>query len=169
MRTKNTRTYSAKPREVPRRWLLIDAQGQVLGRLAADVAGLLRGKHKPIFTPHVDTGDHIVIINAAGLVLTGAKAKRTMRYRHSGWPGGFKSEPYGALLERNPARAFRAAVRGMLPHTPLGRQMLRKLKVCSGPEHPHQAQQPIPYRPSHSTNPAALQSSDRDASPRSTS
>jgi len=145
MRSKATRTYSAKPREVSRRWLLIDAQGKVLGRLAADVAAILRGKHKPSYTPHVDTGDHVVVVNAAGLVLTGGKAQKTMRYRHTGYPGGLKAEPYGVLLKRDPARAFRAAVRGMLPHTTLGRQMLRKLKVYAGGEHPHGAQGPAPY------------------------
>jgi large subunit ribosomal protein L13 len=149
MRTKNTRTYSAKPGEVERRWLLIDGQGLVLGRLAADIAAVLRGKHKPSFTPHVDTGDHVVVINAAGLVLTGDKGSKTMRHRHSGWPGGLKSESYGSLLRRNPARALREAVRGMLPHTPLGRGMLRKLKVYADGEHPHQAQMPAPYEPPH--------------------
>jgi large subunit ribosomal protein L13 len=149
MRTKAKKTYAAKPGEVEKRWLLIDAQGQVVGRLAADVAALLRGKHKPGFTPHVDTGDFVVVINASGLVLTGDKAEKTMRYRHSGYPGGLKAEPYGALFRRSPERAFRAAVRGMLPHTSLGRQMLSKLKVYGGGEHPHQAQQPVPYRPPH--------------------
>ena len=147
MSTQQTKTYSAKPSEVERRWLLIDAQGQVVGRLAADVAALLRGKHKPTFTPHVDTGDHVIIINAADLVLTGGKADKTMRHRHSGYPGGIKSEPYGALFQKDPARAFRLAVRGMLPHNPLGRNMLRKLKVYPDGEHPHEAQQPIPYQP----------------------
>jgi len=146
MRMKGTRTYSAKPQEAPSRWLLIDAQGQVLGRLAADVAAMLRGKHKPVFTPHVDTGDHVVVVNAAGLVLTGGKAQKTIRYRHTGYPGGLKEEPYGALLKRDPARAFRAAVRGMLPHNTLGRQMLRKLKVYAGSEHPHGAQGPEPFQ-----------------------
>lgn len=143
------RTFSAKPSEVERRWLLVDAQGQVVGRLAADVAALLRGKHRAAYTRHVDTGDHVVVINAAGLVLTGNKAERTMRYRHSNYPGGLKAEPYGALFARDPARALREAVKGMLPHTALGRQMLRKLKVYAGPEHPHQAQQPQPYALPH--------------------
>ncbi len=147
MSTQLTKTYSAKPSEVERRWLLIDAHGLVVGRLAADVAALLRGKHKPTFTPHVDTGDHVVIINAAGLVLTGSKADKTMRYRHSGYPGGLKTEPYGALFQKDPARAFRHAVKGMLPHNSLGRNMLRKLKVYPDGEHPHEAQQPIPYQP----------------------
>lgn len=151
MRTRQTKTYSAKPAEVQRRWLLIDAKGQTVGRLAADVAAILRGKHKPTFTPHVDTGDHVIIINAADLVLTGNKSDKTTRYRHSGYPGGLKSEPYGAMFKRNPARAFRAAVRGMLPHTSLGRTMLRKLKVYAEADHPHQAQQPVPYQPPHAT------------------
>ena len=149
MRTKATKTYSAKPDEVESKWLLIDAQGQVVGRLAADVAALLRGKHKASFTPHVDTGDHVVVVNADGLVLTGKKAERTMRYRHSGYPGGLKTEPYGELFKRDSARAFRVAVRGMLPHNVLGRQMLRKLKVYAGGEHPHEAQQPVAFRPPH--------------------
>ncbi len=149
MRTKQTKTYSAKPGELEMRWLLIDAKGQPVGRLAADVAAILRGKHKPQFTPHTDTGDHVVILNAADLVLTGNKAERTMRHRHSGYPGGLKSEPYGVLLKRDPARAFRAAVRGMLPHTSLGRKMLRKLKVYPGADHPHEAQRPLSYQPPH--------------------
>jgi large subunit ribosomal protein L13 len=149
MRTRAKKTYAAKPAEVTRHWLRIDAQGLTVGRLAADVAAVLRGKHKPIFTPHVDTGDHVVVVNAAGLVLTGSKAKKTTRYRHSGYPGGLKSEPYGDLFKKDPGRAFREAVRGMLPHGVLGRQMLRKLKVYAGPEHPHQAQGATPYRPAH--------------------
>jgi large subunit ribosomal protein L13 len=149
MRTESTKTYSAKPAEVKRRWLLIDAQGMVLGRLAADVAAVLRGKHKATYTPHVDTGDHVIIINAAGLVLTGQKAAKTMRYRHSGYPGGLKSEPYGVLLQRKPERAVKECVRGMLPHGTLGRAMLRKLQVYPGSEHPHQAQGPVPYEPPH--------------------
>ena len=151
MRSQQAKTYSAKPAEVQRRWLVVDAKGQPVGRLAADVAALLRGKHKPIFTPHVDTGDHVVVINAAGLVLTGNKAEDEMRHRHSGYPGGLKSEPYGALFQSNPERAFRVVVRGMLPHNVLGRQMLRKLKVYAGPDHPHQAQQPVAYHTPHAT------------------
>jgi len=149
MRTKAKRTYSAKLAEVTREWLLIDAQGLTVGRLAADVAAVLRGKHKPIFTPHVDTGDFVVIVNAAGLVLTGGKALKTMRYHHSGYPGGLKTEPFGELFQKDPERAFREAVRGMLPHGVLGRQMLRKLKVYAGAEHPHEAQGVRPYRPAH--------------------
>jgi len=149
MRTASTSTYSAKPKEVQRRWLLVDGDGMVLGRLAADIAAVLRGKHKATFTRHIDTGDHVVVINAAGLVLTGQKAAKTMRYRHSGYPGGFREEPYGALLARDPARALRAAIRGMLPHGALGRDMLRKLKVYASADHPHQAQGPVPYAPPH--------------------
>ncbi len=149
MRTASTKTYSAKPGEVESRWLLIDGKGLVFGRLAADIAAILRGKHKPTYTPHVDTGDHVVVVNAAGLVLTGQKAAKTMRYRHSGYPGGLKTEPYGVLLERHPDQALMEAVRGMLPHGVLGRAMLRKLKVYAGQEHPHEAQGPIPYEPPH--------------------
>ena len=149
MRTRAKRTFSAKPAEVKRDWLLIDAQGLTVGRLAADVAAVLRGKHKPTFTPHVDTGDHVVIINAAGMVLTGGKDLKTNRYRHSGYPGGLKTEPMGDLFKKDPERAFREAVRGMLPHGVLGRQMLRKLKVYADGEHPHQAQGVTPYRPPH--------------------
>jgi large subunit ribosomal protein L13 len=149
MRTESTKTYSAKPAEVERQWLLIDAQGMVLGRLAADIAAVLRGKHKATYTPHVDTGDHVIVVNAAGLVLTGQKAAKTMRYRHSGYPGGLKAEPYGALLQRKPEQAVKECVRGMLPHGALGRAMLRKLQVYAGSEHPHQAQGPVPYDPPH--------------------
>ena len=149
MRTKARGTYSAKPAEVTRQWLLVDAQGQTVGRIAADIASILRGKHKPTFTPHVDAGDHVVVVNAAGLVLTGNKAQTTMRYRHSGYPGGLKTEAYGELFRKDPERAFRLAVRGMLPHGVLGRQMLRKLKVYAGAEHPHQAQGVVAYQLPH--------------------
>jgi large subunit ribosomal protein L13 len=147
MRTNNTKTFSAKPHEVERRWLLVDAQNMVLGRLAADIAAVLRGKHKPEFTRHIDTGDHVIVVNAAGLVLTGNKARTTMRYRHSGYPGGLKTESYGELLQRRPDRALKQAVRGMLPKGPLGRAMLRKLKIYATGEHPHQAQGPVPWDP----------------------
>ncbi len=132
-----------------KRWLLMDAKGQVVGRLAADVAAVLRGKHRPTFTRHEDTGDFVIVINASELVLTGNKAQRTMRYRHSGYPGGLKTEPYGALFQKDPERAFRAAVKGMLPHTALGRDMIKKLKVYAGAEHPHEAQMPVAFRPPH--------------------
>jgi len=139
------KTYSAKAQTAgtDRKWLLVDGQDQVLGRLAADVAAILRGKHKPIFTPHVDCGDYVVIINASQIRLTGGKELKKMRYRHSGYPGGFREEPYGKLMGKDPARAVRAAVRGMLPHNDLGRMLLRKLKVHAGAEHTHQGQEPI--------------------------
>ncbi len=149
MRAKAKKTFSAKPAEVKRDWLLIDAQGLTFGRVAADVAMLLRGKHKPTFTPHVDTGDHVVVVNVSGMVLTGTKAVRTMKYHHSGWPGGLKTVALGEWFQKDPERAFREAVRGMLPHGVLGRQMLRKLKVYVGGEHPHQAQGVVPYALPH--------------------
>jgi len=149
MRTNSTKTYSARPAEVTRQWLVIDAKDLVLGRLAADIAMVLRGKHKPVYTPHVDTGDHVIVVNAGELVLTGGKPAKTMRYRHSGWPGGLKSESYGALMERDPCKALKQAVKGMLPHGPLGRAMLRKLRVYRDGEHPHAAQGPVPFEPPH--------------------
>jgi large subunit ribosomal protein L13 len=149
MRTKAKKTLSAKPAEVTRQWLLIDGQGLTFGRVAADVAVLLRGKHKPIFTPHVDTGDFVVVVNAAGLVLTGGKAAHTTRYHHTGWPGGLRSEAMGEWFRRDPAAALHESVKGMLPHGVLGRQMLRKLKTYNGPEHPHQAQGVVSYSLPH--------------------
>jgi len=148
---KSERTYSANPQtaRAARKWLLVDAEGKVLGRLAADVAAILRGKHKPTFTPHVDCGDSVVIINAAKVRLTAGKSERKTRYRHSGWPGGLKEEPYGRLLEKDPARGLRIAIRGMLPHNTLGRNMLRKLKIHAGAEHPHRAQGPVPITLPH--------------------
>lgn len=140
------KTYSAKPGEVARDWWLVDAAGQPLGRLASQVAALLRGKHKPVYTPHVDTGDHVVVINADKIVLTGEKARKKVRYRHSGYPGGLKSENYSTILANKPDRAIRWAVRGMLPHNVLGRMMLGKLKVYRGEEHPHSAQAPQPLK-----------------------
>jgi large subunit ribosomal protein L13 len=117
----------------------------VLGRLATEVASLLRGKHKPIFAPHVDTGDHVVVVNAAKVVLTAGKAEQKVAYRHSGYPGGLRARSYTDLLQHDPAEVVRRAVRGMLPRTRLGRAQLGKLKVYAGPEHPHQAQQPQPF------------------------
>ena len=139
------RTYSPKPGDVTRQWHVIDATDVVLGRLASQAATLLRGKHKPIFAPHVDTGDFVVIVNASKVALTGNKRDGKMAYRHSGYPGGLRATPYAELLEKHPAKAVEKAVKGMLPHTSLGRQMLRKLKVYAGPEHPHQAQSPAPF------------------------
>ena len=139
------RTFSPKPADVQRQWHVIDATDVVLGRLAAQAATLLRGKHKPIFAPHIDTGDFVVIVNAGKVALTGSKRDQKMAYRHSGYPGGLKKVPYSELLEKRPERAIELAVKGMLPHTTLGRQMLSKLKVYAGPDHPHQAQKPVPF------------------------
>ncbi len=136
------RTYSPKPGDVTRQWHVIDAEDVVLGRLAVAAATLLRGKHKPIFAPHVDTGDFVIIVNAEKVALTGNKREQKLAYRHSGYPGGLKAVGYTRLLEDNPAKAVEKAIRGMLPKTTLGRQMLRKLKVYAGPEHPHSAQKP---------------------------
>jgi len=137
------KTYSAKPAEVRRDWYLVDARGQTLGRLASELARRLRGKHKPVYTPHVDTGDYIIVVNAEKVRVTGRKLRDKMYYRHTGYIGNMKSESLGKLLERAPEQAIELAVKGMLPRTPLGRSMLKKLKVVRGPEHPHQAQQPI--------------------------
>lgn len=137
-------TYSPKASEITRAWHVIDADGMVLGRLCTEAARLLRGKHKPIFAPHMDTGDHVVIVNADKVVLTSGKADREMVYRYSGYPGGMKSESYQQLLDRKPAEALRMSIAGMLPKGPLGRQMITKLKVYAGPDHPHSAQQPTP-------------------------
>ncbi len=140
-----TRTYTPKPGEVQREWLVIDATDVVLGRLASHAAVLLRGKHKPTFANHVDTGDFVIIINAEKVALTGQKLEQKKAYRHSGYPGGLKSVTYSELLEKNPVRAVEKAVRGMLPKNSLGAQQLTKLKVYRGAEHPHAAQQPKTY------------------------
>ena len=139
------RTYQPKAADVQRQWHVIDASDVVLGRLASQAARLLRGKHKPVYAPHVDTGDFVIIINAAKVALTGAKRENKIAYRHSGYPGGLKAVPYTELLEKRPDRAVEKAIKGMLPHNTLGRQMASKLKVYAGPEHPHQAQKPVPY------------------------
>jgi large subunit ribosomal protein L13 len=138
------RTYSPRPSEIERAWHLVDAEGLVLGRLATEVARLLRGKHRPIFAPHVDTGDHVVVVNADKVVLTSDKAAKKFAYRHSGYPGGLRRTSYAELLGRSPEELVRRAVRGMLPRTTLGRQQLAKLKVYAGPDHPHAAQRPHP-------------------------
>jgi large subunit ribosomal protein L13 len=135
-------TYTPKASEIERSWYVVDAEGMVLGRMATEVARVLRGKHKPTFAPHIDTGDHVIIVNAAKVVLTAGKADRKQVYNHSGYPGGIKSTTYGELLARKPADAVRRTVRGMLPKNRLGRQMISKLKVYAGPEHPHGAQKP---------------------------
>ncbi len=138
------RTYSPKSAEVTRAWHVVDADGLVLGRLATEVASLLRGKHKPTFAPHVDTGDHVVVVNADKVVLTSGKADSKMSYRHSGYPGGLSATPYRVLLEERPDELVRNAIVGMLPKNRLGRQMATKLKVYAGPDHPHAAQAPEP-------------------------
>lgn len=136
-------TRAIRPAEVQRHWWLVDAEDRVLGRLAARIASVLRGKHKPGFTPHVDAGDFVVVVNAEKVRLTGRKLEQKTYYRHSGWPGGLKQISAGRILSGpHPDRVLRNAVRGMLPKNSLGRKMLGKLKVYAGPEHPHQAQQP---------------------------
>ncbi|HEY8451974.1 MAG: 50S ribosomal protein L13 [Micromonosporaceae bacterium] len=139
------RTYSPKPGDITRRWYVIDAADVVLGRLATQAATLLRGKHKPIFAPHADTGDYVIVVNAAKVALTGNKRRDKVAYRHSGYPGGLKRIRYEELLSKRPERAVQLAVKGMLPHNKLGRKLLRKLKVYAGPDHPHAAQQPVPF------------------------
>ncbi len=136
------KTFSAKPHEVKRDWFVIDANNKVLGRLATEVARRLRGKHKAEYTPHVDTGDYIVITNAEKVIVTGRKFKEKIYYNHSGFPGGIKSISFDKLQKKDPARIIERAVKGMLPKNPLGREMYRKLKVYAGSEHPHTAQQP---------------------------
>jgi large subunit ribosomal protein L13 len=145
------KTFSARPAEVERRWLLIDAEGRTLGRLATHVATLLRGKHKPIYTPHVDTGDHVVVINAKRVRLTGTKVETKKFFRHTLYPGGARWTSLRDLMDHHPERVVAQAVRGMMPKTKLGRAMIKKLKVYAGPEHPHEAQQPaaseVPWAP----------------------
>ena len=139
------RTFQPKASEVERTWYIIDASDVRLGRLATQTARLLRGKHKAIFAPHVDTGDFVIVINAEKVSLSGAKLSDKFDYRHSGQPGGLSATAYGDLLAKNPRRAIEKAVKGMLPHNKLGRQMLAKLKVYAGAEHPHAAQKPVPF------------------------
>lgn len=138
------KTYTPKANDIEREWFVVDAEGLILGRLATEVARVLRGKHKPTFSPHIDTGDHVIIINADKVVLSSGKATSKRLYRHSGYPGGIKSESYQELLDRRPAEAVRRTVRGMIPKNRLGRQQLSKLQVYAGPTHPHQAQRPTP-------------------------
>ncbi len=137
-------TYTPKASEVQRRWFVVDADGLVLGRLATEVARILRGKHKPIFTPHLDTGDHVIVVNADKVVLTSDKAGKKMVFRHSGYPGGIRERTYADLLARQPTEAVRRTIRGMLPKNRLGRAQISKLKIYAGPVHPHQAQSPEP-------------------------
>ncbi|NOZ28005.1 MAG: 50S ribosomal protein L13 [Chloroflexi bacterium] len=138
------KTYSAKPNEIEREWYVVDATGKTLGRLASEIAKILRGKHKPIYTPHVDCGDFVIVVNADKIRVTGRKLDQKIYYRHSGYPGGLKSIPLRDQLARHPERVIQLAVRGMLPKNRLGRRMIKKLKVYASPEHPHQAQQPKP-------------------------
>jgi large subunit ribosomal protein L13 len=136
------KTYSPKPEHIEHRWYVLDASGQVLGRLASEAALLLRGKHKPIFAPHMDTGDHVIVVNAKGVQLTGGKEGKKFAYRHSGYPGGLTATSYERLLQQKPHFAVEKAIKGMLPKNRLGRAMAKKLKVYRGAEHPHSAQQP---------------------------
>ena len=151
-------TYSPKASEIERTWYVVDAEDMVLGRLSTEVARILRGKHKVTFAPHIDTGDHVIIVNADKIVLTSGKADRKPVYRHSGYPGGIKSETYAHLLERKPSEALRRTVRGMLPKNRLGRQQIKKLKVYAGPTHPHAAQKPQPIVFEHARAAAAVAS-----------
>lgn len=137
------KTFVAKPSTIEKKWYIVDAKGQTLGRLATVIADQLRGKRKVTYTPHIDTGDFVVVVNAEQIVVTGHKPEQKKYYRHSGYPGGIKSETYAELIARRPEEVLRHAVRGMLPHTKLGRAQLRKLKIYAGPEHPHEAQQPV--------------------------
>jgi large subunit ribosomal protein L13 len=155
MKVARVPTYTPKASEIQRDWYVVDADGLVLGRLATEVARVLRGKHKPIFAPHLDTGDHVIIVNADKVVLTSDKGDRKVVYRHSGYPGGLKTETFGRLLARQPEEAVRRSIRGMLPKTRLGRQQLTKLKVYAGPTHPHAAQQPQPLDVAHARRPTA--------------
>jgi large subunit ribosomal protein L13 len=140
------KTFSPKPSDIQRRWLLLDADDRVLGRIATEAAALLRGKHKPIFAPHADTGDFVIIINASKIRLTGRKAEQKEYIRHSGYPGGITRVRYDDLLRTRPSFAVERAVKGMLPHNRLGRAMAKKLKVYDGPDHPHASQSPEPYK-----------------------
>ncbi|MFQ6000411.1 MAG: 50S ribosomal protein L13 [Anaerolineae bacterium] len=138
------KTYATKPEDIERRWYVVDAEGKILGRLASEVAKILRGKHKPYFTPHLDTGDYVIVINAAKIRVTGKKLDDKIYYRHSGYPGGLRSTTLAEMLKKRPTRVIRLAVWGMLPHNRLGRAMMRKLKIYEGESHSHQAQKPQP-------------------------
>ncbi len=138
------KTYQAKKEEVEHQWYLVNAEGKILGRLATELAKILRGKNKPTFTPHVDTGDFVVVVNAEKVVLTGKKMKDKIYYHHTGHPGGIKAMSAEKLLAKKPTEMLRIAVKGMLPKNSLGREMLRKLKIYTGPDHPHEAQKPLP-------------------------
>ena len=139
------RTFSPNAADITRRWLVIDAEGAILGRMSTEIATLLRGKHKPIYAPHLDTGDHVIVINASKLAIDPKKASDKLYHRHTGYPGGIRTQSLERMMERNAEQVVRQAVKRMLPKGPLGRQMLRKLKIYNGPTHPHQAQQPETY------------------------
>jgi len=141
-------TYSPSAKDITRDWYVVDAEGLTLGRIATRIATVLRGKHKPTFTPHMDMGDHVIVINADKIVLTGDKVEQKLYHSHSGFPGGIRSVPFAAMLQKQPTEVVEKAVKGMLPKTKLGRQMGLKLKVYAGPDHPHAAQQPKPF-PEH--------------------
>jgi large subunit ribosomal protein L13 len=149
------KTYSARPADIERRWLLVDAEGRTLGRLATQVAVVLKGKHKPQFTPHLDTGDHVVVINAAKIALSGRKGEDKKYFHHSMYPGGATWTSIREVMEKHPDRVVVRAVRGMLPKTKLGRAMIKKLKVYAGSEHPHAAQQPVEWKPRTSSSRSA--------------
>lgn len=151
------RTYSPKPADIQRAWHVVDVDGLILGRVASEIAQLLRGKHKPIWAPHLDTGDHVVVVNAAKVRLSGEKTAKKEYWRHSGFPGGIKRTSFEDMLARHPERVLRLAIRGMLPKGPLGRKMLKKLHVYAGPEHPHAAQQPRPHTLKYARRPADVE------------
>lgn len=159
------KTYSPKPRDIERRWYVIDASGVVLGRLASHVAQILRGKHKPIYAPHADTGDHVVVLNAKDIRLTGGKENTKIAYRHSGYPGGITAIGYARLLAERPAFAVEKAIKGMLPKNSLGRAMARKLQVYEGPEHPHAAQRPVALKPGEFPAWSGLPQPERKSAP----
>lgn len=141
------KTYHQKASEVQRDWLLIDANGRVLGRLATQIATLLRGKHKPTYTPSIDSGDFVIVVNAEKIRILGRKADQKIYYRHTGYPGGIKATPYKMMLSKHPDRILRIAVKGMLPKGRMGRHLMTKLRIYAGPTHPHAAQQPKPFTP----------------------
>jgi large subunit ribosomal protein L13 len=141
----NPKTYSAKREELEARWYVIDAEGQILGKVATTAATILRGKHKPTFTPHLNCGDYVIVLNAKKIAVTGDRLDQKIYYRHSGYPGGLKQETLRQALQKHPERVIERAVKGMLPHNRLGADVLRRLKVYAGPTHPHEAQQPVPW------------------------
>jgi len=141
------KTYTVKKGDIQREWYVVDAQGRTLGRLASEIARILRGKHKPIYVPHIDCGDYVIVVNAEKVRLTGRKLDQKFYYRHSGYPGGLKSISLRKQLQKHPTRVLKAAVQGMLPKNRLGRAMIKKLKVYAGDSHPHQAQQPKVWKP----------------------